>query len=85
MILSGSVRRKLKMYEESFSKGSILAFLDKWKHLRVADAMELVQTEDSQKTDGYDMFAFFLTRIFICQTNLPGFVFILFLMFPLQF
>ena len=49
-ILPGSVPRKLKMCEESFSKGSILAFLDKWKHLRVADAMELVQTEDSQKT-----------------------------------
>ena len=49
-ILLGSVPRKLKMCEESFSKGSILASLDKWEHLRVADAMELVQSEDRQKT-----------------------------------
>lgn len=26
-----------------------------------------------------------LTRMFVCQANLPGFVYILLLMFPLQF
>lgn len=38
------------MCEESFSKGFILASLDKWEHLRVVGAMEPVQAKDRQKT-----------------------------------
>uniref|UniRef100_A0A4W4E5Q7 cAMP-dependent protein kinase type I-alpha regulatory subunit n=1 Tax=Electrophorus electricus TaxID=8005 RepID=A0A4W4E5Q7_ELEEL len=41
--------RKRKMYEEFLSKVSILESLDKWERLTVADALEPVQFEDSQK------------------------------------
>ncbi|KAM9843573.1 cAMP-dependent protein kinase type I-alpha regulatory subunit isoform 2-T2 [Aulostomus maculatus] len=48
-ILMGSTLRKRKMYEEFLSKVSILESLDKWERLTVADALETVQFEDSQK------------------------------------
>ncbi|XP_051959547.1 protein kinase, cAMP-dependent, regulatory, type I, alpha (tissue specific extinguisher 1) b isoform X2 [Xyrauchen texanus] len=48
-ILMGSTLRKRKMYEEFLSKVSILESLDKWERLTVADALEPVQFEDSQK------------------------------------
>ncbi|XP_010769343.1 cAMP-dependent protein kinase type I-alpha regulatory subunit-like isoform X1 [Notothenia coriiceps] len=48
-ILMGSTLRKRKMYEEFLSKVSILESLDKWERLMVADALETVHFEDSQK------------------------------------
>ncbi|XP_076852583.1 cAMP-dependent protein kinase type I-alpha regulatory subunit isoform X3 [Brachyhypopomus gauderio] len=47
--MDGSTLRKRKMYEEFLSKVSILESLDKWERLTVADALETVQFEDSQK------------------------------------
>lgn len=45
----GSTLRKWKMYEEFFSKVSILESLDKREHLMVADTWEPVKFEDWQK------------------------------------
>ncbi|XP_072167875.1 cAMP-dependent protein kinase regulatory subunit-like [Diadema setosum] len=48
-ILMGSQVRKRKMYEEFLSKVSILENLDMWERLTVADALEPVQFDDSEK------------------------------------
>ncbi|KAB0346915.1 hypothetical protein FD754_011772 [Muntiacus muntjak] len=48
-ILMGSTLRKRRMYEEFLSKVSILASLEKWERLTVADALEPVQFEDGEK------------------------------------
>jgi cAMP-dependent protein kinase regulator len=45
-ILMGSTIRKRKTYEEFLSKVSILASLDEWERLTVADALEPVQYEE---------------------------------------
>uniref|UniRef100_A0A8C9A0Q4 cAMP-dependent protein kinase type I-alpha regulatory subunit n=1 Tax=Prolemur simus TaxID=1328070 RepID=A0A8C9A0Q4_PROSS len=74
--------RKWKMYEDFLSKVSILESLDKWEHLTVADALEPVQFEDGQKIMVQGKPG---DEIFVCQANLPGFVYILLLLFPLQF
>lgn len=47
-ILMGSTLRKRKMYEEFLGKVSILADLDRWERLTVADSLEPVQFEDGQ-------------------------------------
>uniref|UniRef100_A0A452G9N0 Protein kinase cAMP-dependent type I regulatory subunit beta n=1 Tax=Capra hircus TaxID=9925 RepID=A0A452G9N0_CAPHI len=41
--------RKRRMYEEFLSKVSILASLEKWERLTVADALEPVRFEDGEK------------------------------------
>ncbi|XDB64732.1 hypothetical protein AB1E18_018038 [Capra hircus] len=48
-ILMGSTLRKRRMYEEFLSKVSILASLEKWERLTVADALEPVRFEDGEK------------------------------------
>merc|ERR1711935_292359 len=47
-ILMGSTIRKRKMYEELLAKVSILANLDKWERLTVADSLEAVSFEDEE-------------------------------------
>uniref|UniRef100_A0AC11C2V5 Protein kinase cAMP-dependent type I regulatory subunit beta n=1 Tax=Ovis aries TaxID=9940 RepID=A0AC11C2V5_SHEEP len=48
-ILMGSTLRKRRMYEKFLSKVSILASLEKWERLTVADALEPVRFEDGEK------------------------------------
>lgn len=48
-ILMGSTIRKRKTYEEFLSKVSILASLDEWERLTVADALEPCQFEEGQE------------------------------------
>merc|ERR1719318_684001 len=47
-ILMGSTIRKRKMYEELLAKVSILANLDAWERLTVADALEAAAYEDGE-------------------------------------
>lgn len=60
-ILMGSTIRKRKMYEELLAKVSILANLDAWERLTVADALEAASYDDGeavvkQGEDGDDFF-----------------------------
>jgi len=47
-ILMGSTIRKRKMYEELLAKVSILANLDAWERLTVADALEAASYDDGE-------------------------------------
>ncbi|KAJ1067304.1 hypothetical protein K5549_010422 [Capra hircus] len=74
-ILMGSTLRKRRMYEEFLSKVSILASLEKWERLTVADALEPVRFEDGEKIvvqgqPGDDFFI--ITERFILRAGLES-------------